>query len=83
MFKWISEVEQKGEENSYYHTSVMAQEVWQILIDNNLTPTEYGFISNSESGWSVMSNELALLMCAATVQRQDDIESRLAALEAL
>lgn len=83
MFKWISEVEQKGEASAYYHTSVMAQEAWQILIDNNLTPTDYGFISNSDSGWSVMPNELALLMCAATVQRQDEIETRLAALEAL
>jgi hypothetical protein len=81
MFKWISEVAEKGEPDAYYHTSVMAQGAWQILIDNNLNPTEYGFISNNSDGWSVMPTELSMLMCAAIVKRQDELEARIANLE--
>jgi hypothetical protein len=83
MFKWISEVAEKGEPSAYYHTSVMAQEAWQILIDKGLEPTEYGFISNQTDNWSVMPTELSMLMSAALVMKQDELEARLAALEAL
>lgn len=82
MFKWISEVEEKDAHAAYFHTSVMAQKAWQILIDHDLDPTNYGFISNSDDGWSVMQSELSMLMCAAIVKNQDDITDRLTALEA-
>lgn len=81
LFKWVDEVAQKGEADSYIHTSVMAQEAWQIMIDNDLDPTDYGFISNSANGWSVSPSELSMLMCAALVKNQDLLEQRIAALE--
>jgi hypothetical protein len=82
MFKWISEVAEKGEDDAYYHTSVMAQEAWQILIDNGLEPTEYGFISNQSDNWSIMPTELSMLMSAALIAKQDELELRIQALEA-
>ena len=81
MFKWIDEVTEKGDASAYLHTSVMAQEAWQILIDNGVDPTKYGFISNNSDGWSVMQSELSMLMCAALVKHQDLLEQRIAALE--
>lgn len=81
-FKWVAEVSEKGIEASYEHISVMAQQTWQILIDNNLDPTNYGFISNSDEGWSIMPTEILMLINAAIVDRQDKLEERLIALEA-
>lgn len=82
MFKWINEVNEKGSDNSYLHTSVIAQEAWDILEDNNLDPTLYGMVSNQQNNWSVLPAELTMLMSAALVSEQDKIKARLDALEA-
>jgi hypothetical protein len=82
MFKWISEIEEKGSDDTYLHTSVMAQKVWSILEENNLDPTKYGFISNDSVGWSIIQSELSMIMCAALIAKQDELETRIQALEA-
>lgn len=81
MFKWISEVSEKGSSSAYIHTSVMAQQAWKIMEDNNLDPTNYGFISNEDGNWSVAQSELAMLMNKALVTKQDELEARIASLE--
>lgn len=46
-FKFNSAIEQKGE-NARYHFGVSAQQVHQVLVDNNLNPDMYAFICYDE-----------------------------------
>jgi hypothetical protein len=80
-FKWNDEVLEKGIDDAYFHCSVIAQKVWDILENNSLSPEDYGFVSNNEDGWSIIQSELSLFTSAALVAEQDSLKARIAILE--
>ena len=82
MFKWISEVEQKGD-GAYLHCSPMAQSVWDALESEGLDPTMYGFVSDGgEDGtYSLQPQELLWMIVQAQQATLDAFEERLKALE--